>query len=107
MTEQNPHYRCLFLIPEYQAQTAFVSHTLLMWHNPKLMWGDRNPPIDFSTFQSRDEAGEVISYQTTFPLFNKEDLKSHFSQLLAEIKDKQAVLYSPFLLRPTLYSLKS
>lgn len=78
MTEQDPHYRCLLLIPEYQTQTAFVSHTLQIWHNPKLTWGDRNPPIDFSTFQSRAKAGEVISYQITFPLFNKEHLKSHF-----------------------------
>lgn len=77
-TEQEPYYRCLFLIPEYQTQTAFVSHTLLIWHNPKLIWGDRNPFIGFSTFQSRGKAGEVISYKTTFLLFNKESLKSHF-----------------------------
>lgn len=78
MREQDPHYRCLFLIPEYQAQTAFVSHTSLMWHNPKLIWGDRNPSVDFSTFQSRGKAGEIISYRTTFPLFNKEPFKSYF-----------------------------
>lgn len=47
MTEEDPHYRCLFLILEYQIQTALVSHTLLIWHNPKLIWGDRNPSTHF------------------------------------------------------------
>lgn len=102
MTEQDSHYRCLFLIPEHQTQTAFVSHTLLIWQNPKLISGDKNPSIGFSTFQSRGKAGEVTSEKATFPLFSKEPLKAHFSQLLAEFKDKRAVLFSPFLLRPIL-----
>lgn len=78
MTEQDSHYRCLFLIPEHQTQTAFVSHTLLIWQSPKLISGDKNPSIDFSTFQSRSKAGEVTSYKAIFPLFSKEPLKSHF-----------------------------
>lgn len=47
------HIAGVLPIPEYQTQTALVSHTQLLWHNPKLLLSNRNPSIGFNTFQSR------------------------------------------------------
>lgn len=75
-TEQDPHYRRVFPIPEYQTQTGFVSHIQLIWYNPKLISGNRNPSISFNTFQSRGKEGKVAT--VIFLLFNKESLKNQF-----------------------------
>lgn len=85
-TEQGPHYRCLFPIPDYQTQTAFVSHTQLTWHNPKLMLGNRNPSIGFNTFQSRGKEGKVVTVtKQHFYYSTRNHSKTSFSQLLAEL----------------------
>lgn len=61
-TEQDQYYWCLFPIPEYQTQTAFVSHTQLIWQNPKFILGNRNPSIGFHTFQSTGKETKTVTH---------------------------------------------
>jgi len=83
--EQNSHYRCLFCIPEYQTQTAFVSHAQPIWHNTKFTLGNRNPPVGSSTFQSRRKEGKVTVTNKHFYRSTRNHSKTSCSQLLAEL----------------------
>jgi len=84
--EQNSHYRCLFRIPEYQIQTAFVSHAQPIWHNTKFTLGNRNPPVGSSTFQSRGKEGKVVTVTNKhFYRSTRNHSKTSCSQLLAEL----------------------